>query len=912
MKRKHPTDEYYDRQPPMTFVKNLKEPLHAHAPHFTEREATENEVSVAGAYLVPDALPADMYPATTAEDFRAFLRVCPIDGERYPVRLLPCVTEGREVFSVTVTEEECVIRAADADGFRRGLVFLEDEITAAEGAFLPRGTTKRKPWLRHRITRGYFSPTNRPPKNGDELSDDTDYYPDEYLNRLMHDGTNGLWIYSSFRQLVPSSFIPEHGRGYEKRIEKLNRIIEKCQKYGIKVYIFAIEPMLWPDLIDNHTDMIGQRFENFATMCPHNPKVRAYCEEATEKLFSLCPGLAGLMDIPDGERITSCASIPESRCPVCRRMKRGEVLADSVELLRAGIRRVRPDAKLISWTYGHRKWPDGDIGDYIANAPSDVELMYNFEDRGFPEQLGKKRQAMDYWLAYIGPSEMFRTAATDAAAHRKKLWAKMQICCSHEVATVPYVPVPGNVFDKVKAAHALGVEGIVECWYFGNYPCFMSKAVGELAFAADFGHKDDFLLRLCALTFGKSVAPDVLRALRLFESGYRLYPINIMYSYYSPMHDGVVWKLSLLPKNLPPSRSWQLTDPPDGDRLCDARLTGHTTEEVIKLLTGMRRRYRAAMHILSSLPDSRPTMDLRSVGEALLLLCESTLRIEKFYRLRDSLGTGTCEPLSTLKKLQRLAREDAAASERMAVLCERDGRLGYHSEAEGYKFFPEKLRARANFLRTELSGEFEVVRRRISEGKPPLAYYLGEDDTTHTYRMAHGDISEAAWEPLGGSDTAFRMAEDGERLTLQLRTENETAFILQPEFRLFSVTPPVRLEKTDGGWVATSRAWSEHWPYARKEAAAAELAKWTVTSTRDGQTEYVFVSVYLRDFPFRGTAPFRYSIQTGSGVFWEDEPCPTVTLGKATLSPGRFGWIRFRNETAYTPVYKTERSHSDE
>ena len=57
--------------------------------------------------------------------------------------------------------------------------------------------------------------------------------------------------------------------------------------------------------------------------------------------------------------------------------------------------------------------------------------MQNFEDNGREYQLGKKRCAMDYWLSYVGPSEMFKFTADTARRFEKKLYAKMQVCCSH-------------------------------------------------------------------------------------------------------------------------------------------------------------------------------------------------------------------------------------------------------------------------------------------------------------------------------------------------------------------------------------------------------------------------------------------------------------------------------------------------
>ena len=37
------------------------------------------------------------------------------------------------------------------------------------------------------------------------------YYPDQYLNRLAHEGVNGFWLNIDFRDLVPTTCIPEAG-----------------------------------------------------------------------------------------------------------------------------------------------------------------------------------------------------------------------------------------------------------------------------------------------------------------------------------------------------------------------------------------------------------------------------------------------------------------------------------------------------------------------------------------------------------------------------------------------------------------------------------------------------------------------------------------------------------------------------
>ena len=329
MKRQIVQDEFFDKQPPLSFVEYLKAPVHTARPaRFSRTAAEEGEVSVRGIYLDHRFPDPDGLLDTVTADFSLFISLCGIGGGRFPVRLQKGITSCFEEYIIDISAEGCIITAADTEGIRRALIYLEDEMIAREGAFLPLGRIRRKPWMSRRITRGFFSPTNRPPKNGDELSDTIDYYPDEYLNRLMHDGTNGLWIYTSFKQLVPSDIITEYGVGHEKRVEKLNRVIEKCARYGIGVYVFAIEPAgIAEELGDKYADMIGQKCGGLSiTPCVRIPSARrriamrraAVCSRSAPVL----PGLSALRQVSGRppappRRVASARAVricPAARC----------------------------------------------------------------------------------------------------------------------------------------------------------------------------------------------------------------------------------------------------------------------------------------------------------------------------------------------------------------------------------------------------------------------------------------------------------------------------------------------------------------------------------------------------------------------------------------------------------------------
>lgn len=315
---------------------------------------------------------------------------------------------------------------------------------------------------------------------------------------------------------------------------------------------------------------------------------------------------------------------------------------------------------------------------------------------------------------------MFEVKARAAKKANKEIFAKMQVCCSHEIATLPYVPAPENVFGKLKGAYKYGVKGIMECWYFGNYPCFMSKAVGELAFVHDFFDMNGFLKHLAAITYGESAADAVADAWATFTKGYLKTPINVMFSYYSPMHDGVAWELSLKPKNFPISRGWLLIDRPNGDRICECMLDGHTLDEAITLISSMKRYYKRGLEALNSYGVKNEELaDLNSVCNAIYLLASSCLNILKFYKLHSDLGYRIGDVKKTLAKMKKIVKEEIMHSTKMIELCRADNRLGYHSEAEGYKFFPKRSVTVSKPLKNCLQPNLLRLRRESKRGLHP-------------------------------------------------------------------------------------------------------------------------------------------------------------------------------------------------
>jgi hypothetical protein len=100
--------------------------------------------------------------------------------------------------------------------------------------------------------------------------------------------------------------------------------------------------------------------------------------------------------------------------------------------------------------------------------------------------------------------------------------------------------------------------------------------------------------------------------------------------------------------------------------------------------------------------------------------------------------------------MEAIVQEQIRQSRAMIPLCQADGRLGYHSEGEGYKFFPEKLTDRIGQLEELFETEFPAVRKRIEAGESPLPYYDGVEDWPELkrYTMRKGSLTDALWEAI--------------------------------------------------------------------------------------------------------------------------------------------------------------------
>ena len=855
--------------------------------------------SAVAAFSVP-ASPPPPYPGIESWGFRRELA--------QPERLVPVPTngvtfvrgkvEGYESYRIDVAPDgKVTVTTEDDEGLRRAIYYYQDRVRAGDLK-----SCVRKPWVRNRISRCFFGPIKRPPLNHDELMDDVDYYPEAYLDRLAHEGINGLWLTVEWRDLAETSFT-RRSPDADRRLAKLRSTVERCLKYGIKTWIFCIEPKAVEKddpLYREHPGMFGaSAWGGRALLCTATPEAQRYIEESVRDIFSRVPRLGGIMMIAHGERDTTCLSPISSvdgvrrgdGCPRCAHLEPWQIYRNTTDAIVRGIRAAGSDAEYISWFYQPQVQPERApwVAECARHVPEGVTFVYNFESGAIKEQVGRYRNGGDYWLSYVGPAGGFSAVAEAGRQAGCRIGAKIQVGNSHEVATVPFVPVPGLLYRKYRAMKAAGVSTVLQCWYFGNYPGVMNKAAGELAFDDFADGEEAFLGKLAAPDWGAD-AVLVADVWKRFSDAYAEYPLSNDMQYYGPFHAGPAWPLYADVRLLPLGRTWKPQDAPSGDTIGEA-LENHTIEEAAilaaRMAKGVQIRDEQGNDVLDALA-SRWKDDperIRDIGVMKALECQfaSGCNILRFYAARaralyeSRVRRNQDVALASLREMDALVSSEEEVTATLLPLAREDSRLGFHSEAEAHQYHPAKLEWRLG----ELKGTHEQIAKIVAAVESGEPYPESDFE-----RNAPSCRSGGGWtEMRDGSRFRVRDEKNGD-MSVEVFLKNGRALRMDTIdaagvswYRSVVVEPD--------GKVAPAPSWNRVSPEHEIVSSSAE-------KTEGG----VAVKFTLSSSAWGGTAARRpgwIQFAAGSSPVWPATPLPpgreSRRLNIGTLYADRFGRI---------------------
>ncbi len=368
------------------------------------------------------------------------------------------------------------------------------------------------------------------------------------LSLLAAKGINGIWFQGVLSALSPYPFKPQLSECYEKRRENLNHLIDKCAKYGIKVYLYVNEPraMRESEIPPKYVDCMGGKEGEYRCLCTSHKAVQNYLFNAVYSLAKACPNLGGFITITMSENLTNCYSRGDKICPRCNQRQMEEVVSEVNNIFQAAVTQAgastRVIANLWAWTKGHG-WTGERIARGIRLLDKKIEIMC-VSELGTQKRGEEEKYIAEYSLSQVGPSEESKAMLSIAKIDGRKTWAKVQVNNSWEYASAPYIPAYELVKEHIENLQALKTDGYMLSWTLGGYPSKTMDLVNQMT-------KGGFDYEVWLRQSYGGQAQKVQKAVRLFSQGFQKIPYDWKLLYYGAQHVGAANFLYLYPTGYP-------------------------------------------------------------------------------------------------------------------------------------------------------------------------------------------------------------------------------------------------------------------------------------------------------------------------------------------------------------------------
>ncbi len=382
------------------------------------------------------------------------------------------------------------------------------------------------------------------------MRDSENYMPDWLLQEYANNGVNAIWVHGLLSALSPYPFAKSKSDDYKTRRYKLINLVNRCKKYGIKVYLYLNEPRGVD--VEKHkkfSHLFGRVENGVATLCLENSEVEEYLYEAVKDLFTEVKDLGGAFTITMSENPTHCNYVPDGNCPTCKNIPPEVSSAKVNNIIARAIKDSGSSAELIANLWGwsqYMGWTDEQVLHGIDLLDQSISVLSVSEFDLDIEKGGVKNKIIDYSIPNAGPGEIAEKALSYAKKKGHKIYAKIQINNSWEMSAVPYLPVFDLTYEHIKNLKAIGVEDYLLNWTLGGYPSptmDMISAFNRLGnqFDLDAWYED---------YFGEK-GKQVHEAVKLICDGFREYPFSVQNLYFSPKTLGTANLWDLEPSEKP-------------------------------------------------------------------------------------------------------------------------------------------------------------------------------------------------------------------------------------------------------------------------------------------------------------------------------------------------------------------------
>lgn len=537
-------------------------------------------------------------------------------------------------------------------------------------------------------------------------------YTDAVLADIATQGFNAIWVHGELRVMVPSRVFPELGADAPKHLRSMRELIARAGRHGLRVFVYLQPPRGLP--LDDpfwqaHREVGGVVTPDLSGLpirafCTSHARVKDYLRDSSSRLFEELPDLGGVILITASEFPAHCYSKVHAvrgdatTCPRCAGRHPVDVVLELVRLVRDGVRRASGTADLIVWNWSWRMYEPNPNRRIIAGLPEDVILMADFERGGRRRILGRMRPIDEYSLGYVGPSATFRHSVELARRRGLKVMAKLQIGTTHELATVPNLPLIGILYGKVRTLKRLGVESFLGCWSFGCAPSANTAAFNRFWALAPLPPRRMALRGFAADHFPGCRPTQVLAAWNQFARAMAHYPFCFAFIYFGPVNYAM--GLPVAPTQAagtPLGPSW--VDVERGEWLEGKWLDNFEWSEIPMALEQLAAEWGKGVKLLEAGlhgcegPHTRPELDnARIIGHSF----RSAWNLHRFFALRKS-WSDACRP-----DYVRIAQDEIENLEAALPILERDPRFGWHGECHAYLYDAAAVRRKLEALRQQM------------------------------------------------------------------------------------------------------------------------------------------------------------------------------------------------------------------
>ncbi|MBE6394087.1 MAG: hypothetical protein E7044_08560 [Lentisphaerae bacterium] len=533
------------------------------------------------------------------------------------------------------------------------------------------------------------------------LSDLEQTIPDSLLEQYAAMGVKGIWLHAVLYLLVPVPGAEQFSENWEMRRKSLKALVDRCLKYGLKLYLYLNEPRAMPlafyDLKPHWAGKDVPALETKMICTTRSEEPLQYLEQAMYELWSDISGLGGAFCITMSENPTNCHyRFLSSECPYCSQTTPEKLIAEILHAMERGMHRAAPEAKMIVYDWEWRQVPEDRlnvekevafVSRVLPLLPENIYLATVSENALDIDICNTQFRLSDYSVSLIGPSEKSKAIWREADKLGIPVTAKIQANNSWELSSVPYIPVPYLIWEHLENLKKAGVRGLMLSWTLGGYPGGNLELINSSP------------EECAARKFHPALAEKVCRAWKCFSDAFREYPFSQSLLYTGPANYG--------PKNLlflqPSGRNVTMIGFPwDGINAWKGPYSKEILREQFRLMT---EKWSCGLKLLEEVRSSVAAQELSDFQDILTVSQAAYCHLKSAYLqicficLRDS------DP--DKEKMTAVLDEEIILAQKLAEICRRDSRIGF--EASNHYFYSlndllEKVIS-CCFIKENISGE---------------------------------------------------------------------------------------------------------------------------------------------------------------------------------------------------------------